>query len=182
MKRALLLLTLPLLVACASSKPPAPPVDPVTDPTIIGAVNDAAVQGSVEAAEGAAAGRRIGRVAGVIAAVFGGPSSETIDQTIDRYRRTRDGFEAAGAVIGGAHGAQEGAKRGFEVDQRFAQLHELKGVQVFRPYPDQIDAYVEDRALIADVRSVFAGRPGWTIEEDAASRPDRIILHINYLG
>ena len=51
-----------------------------------------------------------------------------------------------------------------------------------RPYPDQIDAYVDNRALAADVRAIFTGHPGWMIDEDAASRPDRIVLHIQYIG
>ncbi len=186
MKRTLLplLASALLLTACASTKPaPAPAVDPVADPTIMGAVTDAADQGVMEADAGAAAGRRVGRVAGVLAAVFGGGKCESLDQTIDRYRRTRDAFEATGAAVGLAHGATEGAKRGFEVDQRFAQLHEMKGVTVFRGYPgDMIDAYVDNRDLVADVRAVFADHPGWVIDEDEASRPDRILLHIRYLG
>lgn len=185
MKRALLpLLAAVLLAACASTKPaPAPAVDPVADPTIMGAVTDAADQATVEADAGAAAGRRVGRVVGLLSAVFGGGKCETVNESIDRYRRTRDAFEATGAAIGLAHGATEGAKRGFEVDQRFAQLHEMKGVTVFRSYPgDSIDAYVDTRELVGDVRAVFTDHPGWVIDEDPASQPDRILLHIRYLG
>src|SRR5436190_889586 len=109
MKRSLPLVAFVLLAACATTKP-AHPVDPATDPTIIATVNDAAVQGSIEAAQGAETGRRIGRVAGFFAAVFGGPKCESLDQTIDRYRATRDAFEATGAAIGFAHGAKEGGK------------------------------------------------------------------------
>lgn len=181
MKRALLpLLAAVLLAACASTKP-APAVDPVADPTIMGAVTDAADQATVEADAGAAIGRRVGRVAGLLSAVFGGENGECIDRSIARYRRTRDAFEATGAAIGLAHGATEGAKRGFEVDQRFAELHAMKGVTVFRGYPgDMIDAYLDNRALVADVRAVFADHPGWTIDEDEVSQPDRILLHIRY--
>jgi hypothetical protein len=185
MKRTLLpLLAAALLAACASTKPaPAPAVDPVADPTIMGAVSDAANQGTAEADAGAAVGRRVGRVAGVFAAVFGGPKCESIEETAARYRRTRDAFQATGAAIGLAHGASEGAKRGFEVDQRFAQLHEMKGVTVFRAVSgDAIDAYVDSRPLVADVRAVFTDHPGWVIDEDEASQPDRILLHIRYLG
>lgn len=186
MRRCLLpLVAATLLAACASTKPAAmvnPPVDPVADPTIIGAVTDAADQGTMEADAGAAAGRRVGRVAGALAAVFGGPKCETVDETVARYRRTRDAFEATGAAIGLAHGATAGAKRGFEVDQRFAQLHEMKGVAVFRANPDLIDAYVDNRELVAGVRAVFNDHPGWVIDEDQASQPDRIILHIRYVG
>jgi hypothetical protein len=184
MKRCLLpLLAAALLAACASTKPAPPPaVDPVTDPTIMGAVTDAADQGTAEADHGAAVGRRVGRVAGVFAAVFGGPKCETVDETVARYRRTRDAFEATGAAIGLAHGATEGAKRGYEVDQRFAQLHEMKGVEVFRAFPDMIDAYVDNRDLVAGVRAVFTDHPGWVIDEDEASKPDRILLHIRFVG
>src|SRR5436305_12799994 len=116
MKRVLLpLLAATMLAACASTKPaPAPAVDPVADPTIMGAVTDAADQATVEADAGAAVGRRVGRVAGVFAAVFGGPKCETLDETVARYRRTRDAFEATGAAIGLAHGGTVGANRGFE--------------------------------------------------------------------
>lgn len=185
MKRTLLpLLAAALLAACASSKPASvPAVDPVADPTIMGAVTDAVDQGTAEADAGAAVGRRAGRVIGTFAALFGGPKDEGLDQTFERYRRTRDAVEATTTAVGLAHRATEGAKRGFEVDQRFAQLHEMKGVTVFRGYPgDMIDAYVDSRDLVADVRAVFADHPGWVIDEDEASRPDRIILHIRYLG
>ena len=58
-----------------------------------------------------------------------------------------------------------------------------KGVTVFRGYPgDTIDAYLDSRELVAGVRAVFTDHPGWVIEEDEASQPDRILLHIRYLG
>lgn len=207
MKRALTLFTLTLvLAACSTAKPPK--VDPATDPTIIGTLNDAVVQSDAEAAAGAEVGLRVGRVAGVLAAVFGGPQTESIDQTIDRYRRTRDAAVVTGALIGGAHGAKAGAQRGFEVDQRFAQLHELKAVTVLRPYPDQIDAYLDDTLAAKDVAAVFAGRPGWIIDIEGAgdaaldvrelllgaglpgsslsehrnNRAKQVVLHIQYLG
>jgi len=177
MKRALTLLAITLfLAACATTKP-VPPIDPATDPTIIATVNDAAVQGSIEAAQGAQTGRRIGRVAGVFAAVFGGPRCESLDQTIDRYRATRDAFTLTGAAIGYAHGAKEGGKRGFEVDQRFAQLHEIKGVKLFRPYPDMIDVYVDDPALVKEVKAVFDGHDGWLIDVGSVRETGEIVLH-----
>lgn len=176
MKRSLPLLAFVLLAACATTKP-AQPIDPATDPTIIATVNDAAVQGSIEAAKGAATGRQIGRVAGFIAAVFGGPDHECLDQTIDRYRATRDAFTLAGAAIGYAHGAKEGGKRGFEVDQRFAQLHAIKGVTLNRPYPDMIDAYIDDPALVKDVKAVFDGHPGWIIDVGSVRGTGEIVLH-----
>jgi len=177
MRRFLPIAALALLAACATSRPPAPEPDPMTDPTIIGAVNDAAVQGSIEAEHGAIVGRNIGRVAGVLAAVFGGPERESLDDTIDRYRDTRDAFETAGAAIGLAHGATEGAKRGFEVDQRFAELHAMKGVTVFRPYPDMIDVYLDDPSLAKDVKAVFDAHPGWIIDVGTERESDRIVLH-----
>ena len=178
MKRSLLpLLAAILLAACASAPRPAHEPDPSVDPTIIASVNDAAVQGTAEAAAGAAVGRQVGRVAGTLAAIFGGPRCESLDQTIDRYRRTRDAFEATGAAIGLAHGATEGAKRGFEVDQRFAQLHEMKGITLFRPYPDMIDVYVSDPVLVKDVKAVFDAHPGWIIDTDFDRDRDQILLH-----
>ena len=34
----------------------------------------------------------------------------------------------------------------------------------------------------ADVRAVFTDHPGWIIDEDEASQPDRILRHIRYRG
>jgi hypothetical protein len=177
MRRFLPIAALALLAACATSRPPAPEPDPMTDPTIIGAVNDAAVQGSIEAEHGAIVGRRIGRVAGALAAVFGGPSNESVDDMVDRYRMTRDAAEMTGALIGAAHGTRAGAKRGFEVDQRFAELHAMKGITLFRPYPDMIDVYLDDPAMAKDVKAVFDGHPGWIIDVGSARDSDRIVLH-----
>ena len=161
-----------LLVACASSKPSAQKdIDPVTDPTIVGAVNAAAVEGTVESEEAARQGRKIGRVVGVLAAVFGGPQSESIDDTIDRYRDTRDAITATSAAIGATKGAVNGAKRGFLFDQQFAELHDITGIEATRPFPDQIDvriAKMPDDDLLATIALVFVGREERTIHIEAA--------------
>lgn len=163
-----------LLVACSTSKPasePAP-VDPVTEPTVVGALDEAVLQGTIEGEAAAETGRRVGRVAGVVAAVLGGSEKgETIGETIDRYRRTRDAVETTAAVIGATNGAVAGAKRGYELDLQFAELHKLEGLEVTRPWPDQIDARFTSSPsdeLLAGIASVFAGREERAIQIEAA--------------
>lgn len=156
-------LALLLSVACASSpKPePAPAVDPTLDPTIIGAVDEAAAQGIAEGVEAARVGRRIGRVAGVVAAVVGGPSHESLDDAIDRYRNTRDAITVTSAFLGASHGAIEGAQRGYAMDLQFAELVKIQGLDVIRPYPDQIDVRFRGaptRELVSQIAAVFASR------------------------
>lgn len=156
-------LVLLLSVACASSRPapPEPAIDPTLDPTIIGAVDEAATQAAIEGEEAARVGRRIGRVAGVIAAVAGGPSHESLDDAIDRYRNTRDAITVTSAFIGASHGAVEGAQRGFEMDLQFAELTKVQGLEVIRPYPDQIDARFRGaptRELVAQIAAILKNR------------------------
>src|SRR5436305_69952 len=128
-----------LLAACATTqRAKQPEVDQVTDPTIVGAIDQAAQQGTAEANEAAHASAGVARVTGGLAAIFGGPRRESLDDTIDRYRRTRDAVEATSAFIGAAHGAQEGAKRGLQFDTQFAELRQIEGLDVIRPYPDVI--------------------------------------------
>lgn len=162
-----------LFAACSSSKPAAPAaeVDPATDPTIIGAVDEAVLQGSIEAEKVAPTALRVGRVAGVLAAVLGGPQTESVDDMIDRYRMTRDATVATAVSIAASHGAVEGAKRGLEMDQQFAELHAIEGLDVIRPYPDQIDVRlpsVPDRDLLASVAAVFPEREPRAIDIEAA--------------
>ncbi len=148
------------LVACSTSKPVVS-VDPVTDPSIVGAVDEGVREGSAAADAGAQTGRRIGRVAGVVAAVFGGPRRESLDDAIDRYRLMRDAGEAVGAIIGASKGATAGAKRGYELDLQFAELHQIDGLEVTRPFPDQINVRFltsPNPKMLADVAAVFAGR------------------------
>jgi hypothetical protein len=173
-------------VACSATvhRSAPPPVDPATDPTIGGAVAEALDEGSIEAQEGAATGRRIGRVAGVIAAVLGGPESETVDETVDRYRRTRDAAEAAGAVIGATKGAAAGAQRGYQLDLKFAELHQIEGLDVTRPGPGTIELRLEATpahetleriaAVLADVheRSLLIDISGETALEVSDSLAD----------
>src|SRR5256885_2247213 len=120
-----------LVTACATTKPA--PIDPTTDPTVIGSADEAAREGNMRAQARPRTGRRIGRVAGVLAAVLGGPECDTVDGMVDRYRLTRDAAEATGAMIGGSRGAAAGAKRGHVFDLQFAELHQIEGVEVFRP-------------------------------------------------
>lgn len=166
-------LALLLLVGCSTSNPAAEPVpvDPVTDPTIVGAVDEAVLEGSIEAEEAVRTGRRIGRVAGVLAAVFGGPERESVDATIDRYRRTREAVEVTSAIIGATKGAVEGAQRGYELDLQFAELHQIEGVEVFRPFPDQIEVYIgpsPESQTLAAIAAVFVGREERAIDIEAA--------------
>jgi hypothetical protein len=161
------------LLACSTARPapPPPPVDVITEPSIVGAVDEAQLQGSIEAQKGAEIGRRIGLVAGVVAAVFGGPDHESPDDTIDRYFITLDAAEAAGALIGAAKGAKAGAKRGYQLDLQFAELHEIEGLEVTRPYPDQIDVRLPaspDDQTLAAIAAVFAGREERAIEIEGA--------------
>src|SRR3954447_24480976 len=149
-----------LLAACSTSKP-AVVGDSVTDPTIIGAIDESAREGSIAAEEGARKGRRIGQVAGVVAAVLGGPRHDTVEDAVGRYLLTRDAAEAAGAIIDGSRGAAAGAKRGMVLDQQFAELHKIEGVQVFRPTPDQIDVLFDaspNPQMLSEIAAVFAGR------------------------
>lgn len=151
-----------LLAACATAPKPKPAeVDPYTDPTVVGAVDEAARQGSIEAADAARAAKGVARAAGVLAAVLGGPDHESLDDTIDRYRRTRDAVETTSALIGAAHGVQEGAKRGLVFDQQFAELVTIDGLDVVRPYPDQLEVRfvgTPGRETLTKVVAVFAGR------------------------
>jgi hypothetical protein len=156
-----LALALLLPVACSTSKPAAPPVDPTTDPTIVGAVDEAVIEGTIEGAAAAKTARRIGRVAGVIAAVVGGGKRDSVDDAIDRYWTTRDAIELTGTAIGATKGAVAGAKRGYQFDLQFAELHQIEGLQVTRPYPDQIDVYLPGSPspeMLKSIAAVFAGR------------------------
>lgn len=170
-----------LLVACSSSKPVAQqqqPVDPVTDPTVIASVSEAAMQGSIESQEAVAKVRRAAVVAGVIAAVAGGPKVDTPEGIVDRYFHAHDAVEATAATIGLAKGATAGAKRGFELDQQFAELHKLEGVDVIRPVPDEILARFSTSPtpeLLANIASVFANREQRNVDIEA---PGDVASHI----
>ena len=72
------------------------------------------------------------------------PETESIDQTVERYRRTRDAAEAAGAVIGATKGAAAGAERGYQLDLKFAELVQIEGLDVMRPGPETIEIRVDE--------------------------------------
>lgn len=165
-----LVLPLVLLCACTTTRQ-APPVDPVTEPTTIGAIDEAARQADIEAAKAVRHSVAIARTAGVLAALFGGPDSESLDQTIDRYRATRDTVLVTSAIVGAIHGAHEGAQRGFELDSQFAELRLIEGVEAIRPYPDEIDVHTEDvpdRATLQRIVCALDGREQRAIEVQAA--------------
>ena len=195
MKRTYMAVAIALLAAaCSSSKParsggsgsystwepPAKPqpaavrpadVDPTKDPTIVGAIDEAVAQGSAEGAQAVKTGRRLGRVAGVLAAVFGGPEEESLDDLVDRYRKTRDAVIITSAVVGATKGAVEGAERGYELDVQFAELLKIEGIQATRPYPDQIDVTILDMPTpetIKSIASVLVGREPRAIEIESA--------------
>lgn len=160
-------------VACSTSKPmtEAAEVDPVTDPTIVGAVDEAVLQGTIEGEEAARQARRIGNVVGVLAAVFGGPERESFEDALDRYWSTRDAIEITGTLIGTTKGVVNGAKRGHELDLQFAELQKIEGLDVIRPFPDQIDvlfANTPNPQLLTDIAAVFAGREERFLEIEAA--------------
>lgn len=154
----LVVAALAFLVACSTTKPQSTEIDPTTDPTVIGAVDAAVAQGVADA--GARTGRRIGTAVGIVAAIFGGPHYESIDDTIARYRLARDTGEAIGAIAGGAKGATEGARRGYQFDVEMAELKKFDDLDVTRPFPDEIVVQFTDAATprLADIARIAGGR------------------------
>lgn len=177
-----------LLVAACSSAPP-PAVDPATEPTVAGAVDEAVRQGAIEGEVAAQTGRKVGRVVGVVAAVLGGPETETLGDTVDRYRRTRDAVEATAAVIGATNGAVKGAQRGYELDLEFAALQQIEGLTVIRPFPDQVEARfatAPTQQMLEQVAAVFIGHEERAIDieapGDAASEIRTSLLALGLSG
>jgi hypothetical protein len=170
MTRSFALLSSALLLVAACSSAPPPAVDSTTEPTIAGAVDEAIREGTIEGEVAAQTGRRIGRAAGIVAAVIGGPETESVDDIVDRYRRTRDAVEATAAVIGTANGAIEGAKRGYELDLEFAALQQIEGLTVTRPFPDQLEATFTStptQQTLEQVAAAFAGHEERAIDIEA---------------
>ena len=169
---ALVTLVTLLFSACSTSAPAAAPepVDPTVEPTIAGAVDEAVLEGSIQGETAAETGRRIGRIAGIVAAVVGGPETETIDETVDRYRRTRDAVEATAAVIGATKGAVAGAERGYKLDLAFAELTKIEGIETTRPYIDRIEVRAEtalDEATITAIATVLSRATDGVLHIDA---------------
>ncbi len=162
-----------LLAACSSSKPAAePPVvaDPYREPIVTGA-DEAARERIVAVEEGAAKGRAIGSVVGVIAAVFGGPRSESLDDAIDRYLLARDAGEAIGALVGATKGMSAGAERRHEFDVQFAELRKIEGIEVTRPFPDEMQVRLASAPApetLAAIAAVFEGREDRALDLEGA--------------
>jgi hypothetical protein len=150
------------LTACSSHRQAFAPrtatcgVDPRAVPTVAAVVSEATVEAVENAEQGARAGHKVGVVAGFIAAIFGGGESESIEESIDRYRRTRDAITVAGALIGAASGAMEGADRGPELDTPFAELLEIEGIEATRPAPGVIEIRIANPTpeLLARIAAV----------------------------
>lgn len=186
MRRSVLVLpAFLLLVACSSTKAPRhtlESIDPARDPSVVGTIDEATREAAENAAEGAEKGRRVGQVAGVLAAIFGGPEVESVDDMVDRYRRTRDAATAIGAVIGATSGAIEGGQRGYAFDEQFAELHALQGVEVLRPVPDLIEIRFTDRQLVDQIALILlkGAQRNVTIEAEgtvANEIRDELIAH-----
>ena len=138
--------------ACSTTRPAV--VDPSKDPTIVGAVSTAVEDGAEETvasvSSAATTGRRVGTAVGVFAAIFGGGRYESLDGSIDRFRRVRAAGEAIGLGIGVSQAATKGWQRGYVFDLQMAELQKIAGVEVTRPAVDQIDiafAYSTDAPL-----------------------------------
>lgn len=174
MKRTTAAFAFVLLAACASSRPavePPPAADPYREP-VVGTAEEAAVERIAAVEEGAAKGRAIGSVVGVLAAVFGGSRSESLDDAIDRYLLARDAGEAIGAVVGATKGVGSSEKRVHEFDVQFAELQKIEGIEVTRPFPDELQvrlASVPAPETLAAIADVFEGRPERAIELEGAA-------------
>ncbi len=159
-----------LLAACATAPKPVPTPDPVKDPTIIGSIDEGARQASIEAHEVQQNARRAGRVAGVLAVVLTGPDHKDWFDVVARYTIARDVVEGTMTAAAASRGLKEGAKRGLVLDQQFAELHDIQGVDVFRPQPSLIVARLgatPSQATLSQVAAVFANRELRSIDIEA---------------
>ncbi len=159
-----------LLVACATAPKPLPEPDPVKDPTIIGSIDEGARQASIEAAAVSKSARRAGRVAGVLAAVLTGPDHKDWCDVVARYTIAHDLVEGAMTAAAASRGMRDGAKRGLVLDQQFAELHDIEGIDVFRPEPSLIVARLgaaPSQKMLAAVALVFINREERAIDIEA---------------
>lgn len=171
MKRTTAAVAFVLLAACSSSRPAAEP-EPYREPVATDAVDQAVVERMAAVEEGAAKGRAVGSVVGVLAAVLGGGRSESLDDAIDRYLLARDAGEAIGAMIGATKGASAGAQRRNELDVQFAELQQIEGVAVTRPFPGELQVRLASAPApetLAAVAAVFEGRGERAIELEGAA-------------
>lgn len=198
MKRSIpvLALSLLLLTACATASGPYPhpdDVDPVTEPTVVGAVDEAVIQGRIQGERAAETGHKVGIVAGVLAAVLGGGEHDSFDDALDRFFITHDVIATTATIVGATKGTVEGAKRGAVLDQQFAELYAIDGVEVLRPDPDDIEVYLPtdpDAGMLDAIVAVFANREARVIDlyagHDAAfSVRDALVdrgIHAAHLG
>jgi len=172
MTRTILSLTFAplLLVACATAPKPLPSVDPVKDPTVIGAIDEGRRQAEIEADSVAKSARRAGRIAGVLAAVFTGPDHQDLFESIARYHIAKDIVQGTVTAAAASHGMREGAKRGFVLDQQFAELHNIEGIDVFRPQPSLIVARLgaaPSQRMLSSVALVLMNREERAIDIEA---------------
>lgn len=157
--------------ACSTAPPPA--VDPSHDPTIVGAVSGAVEEGAKEtAANGGSAattGRRVGTAVGVFAAIFGGGPYESLDDSIDRFRRVRAAGEAIGTVVGVSQAASKGWQHGSAFDIQMAELQKIERVEVTRPAVDQIDVQFpySESAPLREIACVIGNGEGRSIDVEA---------------
>ena len=170
-----LLLIATLTLACTSTKPAKPAAnvqDPHTDPTIVNGIYEGGQRAMERAEAGASAGRKVGTVVGLLAAVLGGSGSESLDDALDRFHRTRDTIEIAGAVIGMTRGAAEDSKQSSEIDTELAALRRIDGAVVARPADGELLVTFEREPTtqqLEAVAAVFAGREDRVIEIEAPS-------------
>ncbi|HKO01412.1 MAG TPA: hypothetical protein VJ032_06955, partial [Thermoanaerobaculia bacterium] len=86
--------------------------------------------------------------------------------------------EATAATIGATKGAVAGAKRGIELDQQFAELHNIEGIDVIRPMPDEIVARFAASPtpeLLEKIAAVFQGREPRNVDIEAAGNAAVVI-------
>lgn len=156
------ILLLLLLSACATSRQTAQSSpDFVHDPTAIGAIDEGVREGTAAGEDVEPAARRAGRAAGILAAVLGGPDSESVDDVIDRYRAARDATHTAIVAATATKAAIEGAQFGYDFDVQFAELLQIEGLDVTRPYVDEIVIRFQrapEQATLEAIAKVLVGR------------------------
>jgi hypothetical protein len=175
MKRSFpVLLAVLFLAGCSVSRHAAVPrtatcgVDPKAQPSAAAEASREAADVAADAEQGARVGHRVGVVAGFIAAIFGGGESESIEESVDRYRRTRDAITVAGAVIGAASGAAGQAEPAVAACEQFDELLKIDGIEASRPAPDRIELRSAAYPSAETIAAIAPLIEGWNIEIEAA--------------